>query len=416
MYQYPNSLFSEVQWSTVAEHQKKEMLYEIANYNGNKLLNTDLEALTKYFEQQYQIVVPTLKKEEIVADQREIKVNVSQDQMRPIRDRTRPFYVPRTLVEITIPYEGDGKAFNICPDAFILSPPRAEVRDNTLIIKIWDTSLTTEEVRPQINKTLSDIKYYLEKLRRDIEQLNDSLPKIAREAIKKRREKLLKDQNLVASLGFPLKKRSNVPLTYTVPEIRRKIQPKPPVASTAPYVPEPVLSMEHYNHIFKVIENMALVMERSPSAFINMDEECLRSHFLVQLNGHFEGNATGETLNYGGKTDILIRVDNKNIFIGECKFWGGPKKLTETLDQILNYSSWRDTKVAVILFNKNKNFSSVIESITPTVEAYPNYKETLAKPSETSFRYAIRHRDDPNREMILTILAFDVPTNEQIQF
>ncbi|MBC6418125.1 MAG: hypothetical protein GDA44_04700, partial [Prochloron sp. SP5CPC1] len=212
------------------------------------------------------------------------------------------------------------------------------------------------------------------------------------------------------------KKRSNVPLTYTVPEIRRKIQPKPPVASTAPYVPEPVLSMEHYNHIFKVIENMALVMERSPSAFINMDEECLRSHFLVQLNGHFEGNATGETLNYGGKTDILIRVDNKNIFIGECKFWGGPKKLTETLDQILNYSSWRDTKVAVILFNKNKNFSSVIESITPTVEAYPNYKETLAKPSETSFRYAIRHRDDPNREMILTILAFDVPTNEQIQF
>ncbi|MBC6418622.1 MAG: hypothetical protein GDA44_07420 [Prochloron sp. SP5CPC1] len=142
MYQYPNSLFSEVQWSTVAEHQKKEMLYEIANYNGNKLLNTDLEALTKYFEQQYQIVVPTLKKEEIVADQREIKVNVSQDQMRPIRDRTRPFYVPRTLVEITIPYEGDGKAFNICPDAFILSPPRAEVRDNTLIIKIIRNSFT----------------------------------------------------------------------------------------------------------------------------------------------------------------------------------------------------------------------------------------------------------------------------------
>ncbi len=417
MSQYlPNYLFSEIQWSTVAEHQKKEMLYEIANYNGNKLLNTDLEALTKYFEQQYQIVVPTLKEEEIVADQQETQVDVSQDQMRCIRDRTRPFYVPGTLVEITIPYEGDGKAFNICPNTYTLSPPRAEVRDNTLIIEIWGTNLTSQGVRPQFNETIRQIKCYLEELGRDIEQLNDSLPKIAREAIKKRREKLLKDQNLVASLGFPLKKRSNVPLTYTVPEIRRKIQPKPPVASTAPYVPEPVLSMEHHNHILKVIENMTPVMELSPSAFINMDEECLRSHFLVQLNGHFEGNATGETFNYGGKTDILIRDGNKNIFLGECKFWGGPKKLTETLDQILNYNSWRDPKVAVILFNRNKNFSSVIESITPTVEAYPNYKGTLAKPSETSFRYVIRHRDDPNREMILTILAFDVSTNEQIQF
>ena len=411
-------LFSEVPWSTVAKQQKQEMLYEIANYNGNKLLNTDLEALTKYLEQQYQIVVPTLKEEDIVVDQQEIKVDVSQDQMRCIRDRTKPSNVSGTLVEITIPYEGDGKAFNICPNTYTLSRPIAEVRDNTLIIEIRGANLTSEEkeVGSQIYKTISDIKDYLENLRRDIEQLNDSLPKIARDAIKKRREKLLEDQNLVASLGFPLKKRSNVPLTYTVPEIRRKIPPQPPVASTAPYEPEPVLSMEHYNHILKVIENMTLVMERSPSAFINMDEECLRSHFLVQLNGHFEGNATGDTFNYGGKTDILIRVNNKNIFIGECKFWGGPKKLTETLDQILSYSSWRDTKVAVILFNRNKNFSSVIESITPTVEAYPNYKRTLAKPSETSFSYAIRHRDDPNREMILTILAFNVPTNEQIQF
>jgi hypothetical protein len=29
--------------------------------------------------------------------------------------------------------------------------------------------------------------------------------------------------------------------------------------------------------------------------------------------------------------------------------------------------------------------------------------------SETSFRYVLAHRDDPRREMILTILAFDVP-------
>jgi len=154
---------------------------------------------------------------------------------------------------------------------------------------------------------------------------------------------------------------------------------------------------------------MALVMERSPSAFVDMDEESLRTHFLVQLNGHFEGSATGETFNYMGKTDILIRVDGKNIFIAECKFWGGPKKLTETIDQILSYSSWRDTKIAVIMFNKNKNFSAVLDAIPPTIEKHQNYKRSISQVSETRFRYVMSHRNDPSREILLTVLVFDVP-------
>jgi hypothetical protein len=141
-----------------------------------------------------------------------------------------------------------------------------------------------------------------------------------------------------------------------------------------------------------------------------MDEEALRSHFLVQLNGHYEGQATGETFNYQGKTDILIRSEGRNIFVAECKFWGGPKKLTETIDQLLGYSCWRDTKVAVILFNRNKDFSKVLEAIPAAVKAHPNRKRDLGPISETNFRYVFAHRDDRNREMVLTVLAFDVPS------
>ena len=151
-------------------------------------------------------------------------------------------------------------------------------------------------------------------------------------------------------------------------------------------------------------------MERSPNAFKSIDEESLRSHFLVQLNGHYEGQATGETFNYSGKTDILLRVDGKNIFIGECKYWSGPKETHQTLDQLLSYSSWRDTKVALIIFNRKRNFSTVLEAITPTVEAHPNFKRSLAISGETRFRFVIAHRDDPAREMIVTVLAFDVPS------
>jgi hypothetical protein len=57
-----------------------------------------------------------------------------------------------------------------------------------------------------------------------------------------------------------------------------------------------------------------------------------------------------------GKTDILIRIDGKNIFIAECKFWTGPKGFTETIDQLLGYLSWRDTKAAIVMFNRKKGF------------------------------------------------------------
>jgi hypothetical protein len=405
----PKCLFSSVDWFSVQEDQKKRLIDEVTSVDGNRLLNTSVDDLCDYFEEKYRIEVPVLHEDQIVADQQEIQIDVSQDSMRFMRDRSRPFFVPGTAVEITVPFDGEAEAFKIRPTTYTLSPPIGEVRGSTLVLMIQGTDLKAKQVRAEIDRMLTEIKSYLENLRRNAEGFNGQLRQLAREAIERRRQKLLADQNLVAALGFRLKERQDSTQTYVTPQVRRKITPTLPPASTAPFKPEPTLSPDDYDHILSVIQNMALVMERSPSAFAAMDEESLRSHFLVQLNGHYEGQATGETFNYEGKTDILIRAEGKNIFIAECKYWGGPKKLTETLDQLLNYSCWRDTKVAVIIFNRRKNFSSVLDAIPATVEAHQNCKRALGRNSETSFRYIFAHRDDPNREMILTVLAFDVP-------
>jgi hypothetical protein len=106
----------------------------------------------------------------------------------------------------------------------------------------------------------------------------------------------------------------------------------------------------------------------------------------------------------------LIRSDGKNIFIAECKFWSGSKKLGETIDQLLSYSSWRDTKTAVVVFNRNRDFSKVLTAIPEAVRAHPNYKRDLPGSTETTFRFQFANRDDRNREMFVTVLAFDVPT------
>ncbi len=401
----PNYLFSNFDWFSVQEHRKKSLTDEIAQFDGNRLLNTSVDDLCNYFEKKYRLDVPILRNNEIVADQKEIQIDMSWDP-----NRSQPSHVPGTKVEITVPFDGEAEVFKIRPTSFTFDPPIAEIRGGALILNIQGTDLQTKRVRTSIDRTLSEIKTYLDNLRSDATELNSQLPQLARIAIERRRTKLLENQSLVASLGFPLKERPDSTRTYVAPEVRRRIAPALPNASTTPYKPEPTLSLDDYDHILNIIQNMAQVMELSPSAFATMDEESLRSHFLVQLNGHYEGGATGETFNYEGKTDILIRVQGKNIFIAECKYWDGPKKLTNTLDQLLSYSSWRDTKVAVIVFNRRKIFSGVLNAIPPTVEAHPNYKRFVGRQSETNFRYTFAHRDDPNREMTLTVMVFDVPS------
>lgn len=402
-------LFSNVSWFDVEARQLQKMQKEIQGMDGNRLLNTSVDDLVSYLEQKFGVNVPELITSEIVADQQETQIDVSRDHSRYIRDRSRSFHVSGTEVQVEIPFAGDAEAFKVQPTTYTSSPPRAEVRGSTLLLRIVGTDLNAEKVREQIDRTIQEIQSHLATLRTNAVGLKAQLPIKARSTIESRRQKLLADRNLVGSLGFKMKERPGNASTYLAQEVRRKLAPTLPAASSTPYKPEPVLSVDDYEHILGVLQNMVAVMERSPSAFAGMDEESIRSHFLVQLNGHYEGQATGETFNYQGKTDILVRSEGRNIFIAECKFWSGPKMLTDTIDQLLSYTSWRDTKTAVIVFNRNKDFSKVLAAIPGTAKAHANFKRELPGSAETVFRYCFAHRDDKNRELLLTVLAFDVP-------
>ena len=140
-----------------------------------------------------------------------------------------------------------------------------------------------------------------------------------------------------------------------------------------------------------------------------MGEEDLRFLFLVPLNTQYEGQATGETFNYQGKTDILIRADGKNVFIAECKFWKGPKAFGEAVDQLLGYATWRDGKTAILVFNRGTDTTTVLSGIDATVKAHASFKRLVEWKHESGFRYVLRSRDDANRELTLTVLVFQVP-------
>ncbi|UUZ58709.1 hypothetical protein [Nocardioides sp. B-3] len=140
-------------------------------------------------------------------------------------------------------------------------------------------------------------------------------------------------------------------------------------------------------------------------------EEELRDQILVQLNGTFEGGATGETFVQKGKTDILVKDGERHVFVGECKWWSGAKACSEAIDQLLGYLPWRDEKAALILFIDRKDATAVIEKADRAVRDHPAFKRVGTSTEELAARrnFVLGHPEDTDREIRLAVLFAVLP-------
>jgi hypothetical protein len=121
------------------------------------------------------------------------------------------------------------------------------------------------------------------------------------------------------------------------------------LASASERLPEEVEQApeEHLLHVDKEAWIAALVERRrldppalgeswmDPPVEVQIEGD-LRQVLLVALKPSYPGQVTAETFNFTGKTDILVRHDDRNIFIAECKIWSGAKGFAEAIDQLFN--------------------------------------------------------------------------------
>ncbi len=396
----------------VTEARKEQVKEYVERIPKTKILSASEDDLVAALVEDLRLHVPTISDEHLL-ETRETKVDVSRDPMRLISDRSRPFYIPGTMVVITIPFDGDAAFFHIQPSTFSLNPPRGKVVGNELQLSYSQTETNAEAINREYKADVDQIKSHLRSLASSAEQFHQVLPTLVRSQLQARKNRLLAADGLVSALGLKLKRRPDAPVV-AVPLRKRTPRIDQIQVPNKEFQPEPSLASEDYDEILRIMSNMVHVMERSPNAFVGMDEESLRTHFLVQLNGQYEGQATGETFNFEGKTDILIRSEGRNVFIAECKFWKGPRELCRAIDQLLSYLSWRDTKAAVVVFNRNVGFSETLAAIQQTTSMHAHCKRIIGSTGETSFRYVFGQPTDANREILLTVMVFDVPTKERM--
>jgi hypothetical protein len=340
---------------------------------------------------------------------------VSQTPVEFKRTIVFPMTVPTDgfIYSVDVPYTGASGLLNHQPEAHDLDKPtisRIDSRNmqgSILIRRAAIGEVTTEELRDSFGAEISRINKYICFQAAQIDPFNASLSQEAQRIVNGRRSRLLNARHLAASLGYPLQHREGAPLTFVSPVVRRV--PAIVRTPTGSFRPEPTIAEAEYQNILRIIENMSFVMERNPTVFSAAPEETIRDHYLVQLNGQYEGTATGETFNGCGHTDIIVRDDNVNLFIAECKIWNGPKGFTAAIDQLLGYVTWRDTKTALIIFSRNVDTTAVVQHAMTALQDHPDFKRDAAMEGETRIRAVFGKPGDRSRDVILTVVIVAIP-------
>lgn len=365
----------------------KTMIAEVEQYDRDYILGVDVGQLVAHLWQKYRFEVPVIHFDrKVIVDHGESGRGV--------------------YVRVSFPFEGSREALHMRPMTYQGGCLDGNV--SAIDIEVTYNGPDSSVILAKMQREQQATELALKFLGVALKLFDNELQGQARLAIEQKREIFERNKRIVDGLGIPKLTREGSPPTYPAPEVRRK----PPI--TLPPVidqpSDPTVEIAEYEHILEIILSMVKTMERSPATFASMGEESIRDIILVNLNGHYKGQATGETFNANGKTDILIRVKDSNIFIAECKFWEGEKSYLGAIDQLLGYVTWRDTKTAIILFSRRKDFSAVLNQIPEITKSHHHYRCSEPYPSETGFRFIFSNASDSAKKLWLTVVVFDVPS------
>jgi hypothetical protein len=312
-------------------------------------------------------------------------------------------------VTFAVPFSGPKWLLNSRPNSFDFNPPRAEIYGNELRWTFSTENQTQEQIRGQFDSQVASVAKYAKWINEMIEPWNRNLRAAIEPTLRDRKERLNKGLVLAQSFGLPVRARNASQQPIPVPVTRKRIEISKPSAAVTPTERDRILNETIYEEILANLRNMNMVLERNPSAFQSLDEESLRWHFLVQLNNNFESGATGETFSKKGKTDIYLPADGRAVFIAECKFWSGAASFLPIIDQLLSYLTWRDSKTAILLFVKNKDFGAITSQIVSLTGNHTNHVKFLGEKHPAEFRFLLRSPNASNEFLTLAVMCFHLP-------
>lgn len=401
--------FSEHDGYSMIQQQKNFISTEINSQKDDYILNVNKAEYIQHLISNFWIPHVEIHRDQLTVSTQEEQIPSKMHPNSYFMDRGGSY--SRDVIKYNLTYSGDKRLLKVRASTYSTSTPLITIEDNCICFKIINFNLEPERIKQESENTINSLINQNGYLTNDLNQFNSSIESIATQAFDSRKQQLLKKNDLISALGVPIRKSANTSNTFSIPAKRTQAiatKPKPTVTEKG-YTPEPTLDETIYGQILKIIHDVGKQFERLPSTYAGKEEEHLRDHMLLILEPNFEGSATGETFNKTGKTDILLRHEGNQCVIAELKFWHGQKGFLDTITQLLGYLTRRDSKAAVAMFVKNKNFSSVLEIAQLGIKDHGNFLGFVKEQEEGWYHYRFHINDDQNREVKLSLMLFHIP-------
>lgn len=400
------------------EDRIRQMAQEIAKLPKNDVLNINEDEYIDYLENEYSLMPISIRRDEVeIFSPRQIRKEV---RCNPYTHAIYGYGENDTIVydgyeiKVAYPFEGDSILFFVRPNTFTIGgavPKEIDIDDRLgkviVTIECWDKDPNhfNNDKESIFNSKIAPLLT----INPEVERFNEQLRSRIVSEFQKRKEECLSENAFFRAINV---QPSDVPYKVSVPTVKKKQVPHPEVKRQE-YKPYPSMDDRMYMDILQTLYRAGQAMERKPSTYMDKGEEALRDLFIFRLEDRYESaTVTGETFNFGGKTDICLKDadSNANLFIAECKIWHGAKAFSEAIDQLFDrYLTVRDSKVALMFFVVGNEFNSVLETIKLEAPKHKYFTSYKGEREKSSFSYMFSLPTDMVQKVFLEIMAFHFP-------
>ena len=402
---------------------KTRLKYKIDEYDYKQLRN--------FTKPDYQRFVDFFKLEMINVDFENKRSNINRGIMKkynPFYGRGRPyeneyFEVEACNIDFELDVLSGEKLFSYSPVTNIinLSPVKdIDFRLNSKINSISTLSFSTQiemnlvngkspdEMKKifenEYNECVRDLKNKISIMNKNVVDFNNSLMVIIKNYV---RDKIEKDSNLdifATAIGIEIESKNKDKDGNTkINILPKKVSIDLPEKKT---IDEYYIEEKNYSMILNTIKRHLECTEELPGPIIKLkDEELIRDTILWTLKENFI-IANGEVFRVNGKSDIHVDFNGKTVFIAECKVWHGAKLFNDAINQIYSYTTWRDCRISIIIFNlENKDFGALCNNLNETIKQHNSYISTKRYNGKNEWTCIFKNEYDSNKNLIIDVIV-----------
>ncbi|MBM2823477.1 MAG: hypothetical protein HW413_2223 [Thermoleophilia bacterium] len=385
----------------VMRGQSADLRQEVDDAPADHVLQAEAGAWADALAERYAIDVPTLD-----------RAGITQDQ--PAQVKVRQYdggSVPGVRYVVRVPFAGEADVFKYRPSSRLMGEISGKVVGGLLVFALErPESGRPVDLDQEVDRWLKRVEDHLEYWRKDVRDFQSRLRVVALEKIEARKRDLESIQAEAQASSIPIAsstgEKTYIPQAITRKPGRVRAGRRP---TATPRIPlDPSLDDDVYEEIIESLRRGGRRMEKTPGTYRKLDEEERRDVLLTILNDGFTSSA-GEAFNASGKTDLLVPFEDGNLFIGECKIWDGKESFVDAVDQLFGYRTWRDSKLALMIFVPLKGLTSVIKTARSALEEHEEFAGWIDHSHETELRCRVTWPGDLEKVGTLTVIFAHIP-------